>query len=129
MPYHGPVRQWDVFVADLDYPVGSEQGGNKRPVIVVSNDAFNHVFPVVTIVPLTKVEGKQRRVYPFEISIPPWLIGNPLDSIVMPHQIRTIAKERLLAPMGHVGDLGLRRAIEDRLMEHLGIELEDGDED
>jgi mRNA interferase MazF len=129
MSYHGPVRQWDIFIADLDYPVGSEQGGSKRPVMVVSNDAFNNAFPVVTIIPLTKAEGKRRRVYPFEIEVPGGLFGNPLDSIIMPHQIRTIDKTRLLEPMGHLEEASVRRAIEDRLMQHLGIDLEDGDED
>jgi mRNA-degrading endonuclease toxin of MazEF toxin-antitoxin module len=48
--------------ADLEYPVGSDQGGARRPVIIVSNDGFNGAFPAVTVIPLTKREGKKRRV-------------------------------------------------------------------
>lgn len=125
MAYGGPVRQWDVFRADLDHSVGSEQGGSNRPVIVVSNDDFNAVFPIVTVVPLTGVEGKNRRVYPFEIVIAPALLGNPAESIVMPYQIRTVSKARLLEKMGQLEDAQLRRQIEDRIIEHIGIDLDD----
>lgn len=114
-----------------DRPVGSEQGGARRPVIIVSNDGFNAAFPVVTVVPLTKREGKKRRVYPFEVVIPAKRAGHRVESIVMPYQIRTIDKARLLAPLGRVADASVRRAIEDRIIEHLGIAFDDpagGDE-
>lgn len=81
MAYLGAVRRWDLFTADLDYPVGSEQGGEARPVLVVSNDGFNQHFPVVTVLPLTKREGKARRVYPYEVELPAQAAGNPLASI------------------------------------------------
>ena len=118
-----PVRRWDTYWADLNYPVGSEQGGARRPVIVVSNDGFNRAFPVVTVVPLTKAAGKKRRVYPFEVLIAAGVAGNAQQSIVMPYQVRTIDKARLLKPLGRLEDRLLRREIEDRLMEHLGVEL------
>jgi mRNA-degrading endonuclease toxin of MazEF toxin-antitoxin module len=128
MAHVGPVRQWDVFVADLDYPVGSEQGGSRRPVIVVSNDGFNQSFSVVTVVPLTGTEGKRRKVYAFEIVIPAGLAGNPKESIIMPYQIRTIDKGRLLESMGRLEDLHVRGEIEDRIIEHIGVDLDDEDE-
>lgn len=125
MAFKGPVHQWDTFVADLEYPVGSEQGGARRLVIVVSNDGFNAAFPVVTVVPLTQREGKKRRVYPFEVVIPAKLAGNPMESIVMPCQIRTIDNARLLEPLGCLADAAVRREIEDRLIEHLGIAFDE----
>lgn len=125
MAYVGPVRQWDVFMADLDHPVGSEQGGSRRPVIVVSNDGFNQRFPVVTVVPLTGRDGKKRKVYPFEIVISAGFAGNPRESIIMPYQIRTIDKRRLLETMGRLDDLHVRGEIEDRILEHIGVDLDD----
>jgi mRNA interferase MazF len=127
--YAGRVRQWALFEADLNFPVGSEQGGDKRPVLVVSNDGFNAQFSVVTVLPLTKREGKQRQVYPFEVELPAGTAGNPLDSIIMPQQIRTIAKQRLLGPpLGTLADPALRRAVEDRVLQHLGIALDEHDD-
>lgn len=129
MPHLGPVHQWDVFRADLEYVVGREQGGESRPVIVVSNDGFNEQFSVVTVVPLTKTEGKQRKVYPFEIVIPAGLAGNPKESIIMPYQIRTIDKKRLVEWIGSLTTAQVRTEIEDRIIEHIGVNLhEDAEE-
>lgn len=125
MAYIGPVLQWELFAADLQPTVGREQGGESRPVLVVSNDGFNRSFDVVTVLPLTKQEGKKRRVFPFEALLPEGMAGNPVDSIVMPQQIRTISKARLLQRMGVLEDQPLRREIEDRILEHLGIALDD----
>lgn len=114
----------------LEYVVGSEQGGEHRPVRVVSNDRFNHAFPVVTVVvPLTKTAGKRRGMYSFEILIPPELVGNPVESTTMPYQIRTIDKTRLLERMGgRLTDTRSRSAIQDRIIEHIGVDLDGADE-
>ena len=125
MTYLGAVLQWDLFEADLDPTVGREQGGGSRPVLIVSNDGFNREFDVVTVLPLTKLEGKARRVYPFEVLVAPGAAGNPLESIVMPQQIRTISKKRLLARLGTLHDAVKRQEIEDRMLDHLGISLDD----
>lgn len=122
-PYRGPVSRWELFWIDLEPRVGSEQGGERRPALVISNDGFNAHFDVVTVIPLTRTRGKKRRVYPFETRLPKGVAGNTEDSIAMPQQIRTISKERLLKPMGILSDLRLRTQIESRLLEHLGVEF------
>jgi mRNA-degrading endonuclease toxin of MazEF toxin-antitoxin module len=128
--YIGPVHRWDVFRADLDPSVGREQAGENRPVVVVSNDGFNQAFDVVTVLPLTKGEGKARKVYSFEVSLPPGTVGEGLTSIVMPQQIRTISKMRLLERMGSIDDEAYREEIENRLLEHLDIAFApDGEEE
>ena len=124
MAYIGRVRRWDVFWADLRPSVGSEQGGERRPVLVVSNDAFNAAMTTVTVLPLTTLEGKRRKPYAFEVLLAPGTVGKRVTSIVMPHQIRTISKLRLIDIMGRVENRTLREEIEDRLLEHLDIALE-----
>ena len=124
MAYLGRVRRWDTFWADLEPSVGSEQGGDSRPVLVVSNDGFNDAFDVVTVLPLTRAEGKQRTVYPFEVLLEESMAGNTWDSIVMPQQIRTISKKRLLEPIGQLSASAIQTTIENRMLEHLGIEFE-----
>ena len=57
MAYIGRVRRWDAFWADLEPAIGSEQGGARRPVVIVSNDRFNAAMNAVTVLPLTKLEG------------------------------------------------------------------------
>jgi mRNA interferase MazF len=122
--YIGPVGRWEIYWIDLEPHVGREQGGERRPGIVISNDGFNAQFDVVTILPLTKLEGKQRRVYPFEVLLPADVVGTGFGSIVMPQQIRTISRLCLVERIGVVTDESLRTQIENRLLEHLGIEFE-----
>lgn len=124
MAYIGAIHQWELFSADLDPSVGREQGGESRPVLVVSNDGFNRAFDVVTVLPLTKEAGKRRKIFSFEVRLPANAAGNAPDSIIMPQQIRTISKSRLLEPIGVLTDATLRTEIEDRILDHLGIGLE-----
>ncbi|MBC7844497.1 MAG: type II toxin-antitoxin system PemK/MazF family toxin [Gemmatimonadaceae bacterium] len=124
MAFVGAVTRWDLYWADLDPAVGSEQGGAHRPVLVVSNDGFNAAFTVVTIIPFTKTEGKRRRVYSFEVLVPKGIVTAAHSSILMPQQIRTIAKTRLHRRIGAISDASLQSEIEARVLEHLGIAFE-----
>lgn len=124
MAYRGAVKRWDLYWADLEPGVGSEQRGDRRPVVVVSNDGFNAAFPVVSVLPLTKLEGKRRRLYPFELTLPRGTVGNEYTSIVMPQQIRTVSKLRLLERIGVCSDPSVQDRIERRMMEHLDLEFE-----
>ena len=124
MAHTGPVRRWDMFWADLDPHVGSEQGSERRPVIVISNDGYNKVFDVVTVVSATRLEDKGRKPYTFEVLLPKGAITAEWASIVMPQQIRSISKKRLLESIGALADEGYRAAIENRLLEHLDIAFE-----
>lgn len=103
--------------------MGTEQGGDRRPAVVVSNDGFNRHFEVVTVVPITKRAGKKRRVYPFEV-LAPDLAGTGHESILMPHQVRTISKKRLLGRAGALSNEAIQLDLENRLLEHLGIDFE-----
>ncbi|HKP77460.1 MAG TPA: type II toxin-antitoxin system PemK/MazF family toxin [Longimicrobiaceae bacterium] len=123
MAYAGPVRRWDVFWADLEPHVGSEQAGSRRPVLVVSNDEFNKRFPVFTIVPPTKLEGKQRKPYPSEVVLPISVVGNQFTPVAQAFHIRTISPRRLLSYAGHLREASARAEVESALLAHLGIEL------
>lgn len=128
MAYLGPVRRWDTFWADLEPGVGREQKGVRRPVIVISNDGFNARFDMVTVVSLTKFEGKGRAVYPFEVLLPKGTVTPEYSSIVLIHQIRAISRMRLLEPIGTIADEGQRGEIEDRILEHLEIAFPEDDD-
>ena len=106
-------------MADLNPVIGSEQQG-RRPVLVISDETTNSVMPVVTILPLTSLK-KGRRVYPNEVLIKNGVAGLELDSIVLAHQIRTIAKQRLITSLGEILDANLRSRIDDALRVHLNL--------
>ena len=110
--------QWTVYEANLDPVAGAEQKG-VRPVLVVSNEEFNQAMPNVTVLPMTST---QRRLYPSEILLPEGKAGQPLKSIVMVHQIRTISKQRLGKVVGYLDDIQLRHEIHRAIKEHLDTE-------
>src|SRR4030065_2836590 len=98
-----------IFLADLNPVVGSEQKG-KRPVLVVSDEDFNRLMPVVTILPITSLK-KGRRVYPNEILLKQGIGGLAQDSIILAHQIRTVSKNRLRDSMGFINNNSTHNAI------------------
>ena len=110
--------QWALMEADLSPVRGSEQAGH-RPVLVVSNEEFNQVTSNVTVLPLT---SSQRRLYPSEIRLPAMAAGQPAESLIMAHQIRTISKQRLGRALGHLSDPALQEAVRDAVREHLDLD-------
>jgi mRNA interferase MazF len=112
--------QWSVFVVDLHPAVGSEQAG-RRPVLVVSREVANAALPVVTALPVSSLRPG-RRVYPNEVLLPTGTAGLDRDSVVMAHQIRSLSKGRLGAPLGRVDDHELRAAVRAALRVQLDLD-------
>ena len=112
------VFQWSIVEANLNPVIGAEQRGT-RPVLVVSNEEFNQVMPNVTVLPLTST---QRRLYPSEVLLFPKAVGQPVTSIIMAHQIRTIAKQRLGRVRGYLDNPEIRLAVCRAIREHLDLD-------
>lgn len=110
--------QWAVLQANLDPAMGTEQKGT-RPVLIISNEDYNQTIPNVTVLPLTST---RRRLYPSEIPLPAGKAGQPLESIIMAHQIRTISKQRLGKVLGYLDDTQLQREVYQAIKEHLDME-------
>lgn len=110
--------QWAVWQANLDPAMGTEQKGT-RPVLIISNEDYNQTIPNVTVLPLTST---RRRLYPSEIPLPAGKAGQPLESIIMAHQIRTISKQRLGKALGYLDDAELQREVHRAIKEHLDME-------
>ena len=113
-----PYLRWAVMDADLDPAAGAEQKGT-RPVLIVSNEEFNQVMPNVTVLPLTSTT---RRLYPAEVILAPGVAGQPLKSIIMAHQIRTISKQRLGNLIGYLKDLQVQKEVNAAIKEHLELD-------
>jgi mRNA interferase MazF len=92
------VYRWDVWLANLDPVVGSEQG-KSRPVLVLSVTRLNSILPVVNVLPITS-RKPGRKIFPNEALIPLNTAGLPNESIVLCHQIRTLDKQRLVKRYG-----------------------------
>jgi len=102
------IRRGDIYCADLNPVVGSEQGGDRRPVIVVQNNDGNEHSPTVVVVPVTATARK----YPLPTHVPvPGAHGLDRDSTALAEQIRTLDRSRLAEHIGRI-DAGLQPAID-----------------
>ena len=100
------VRRGDIYIADLDPVVGSEQGG-VRPVVIVQNDRGNRFSPTVICAAMTSRMTKND--LPTHVWVSAKDSGLRSDSLVLCEQLRTLEKRRLQAPVGHVDHLVIRR--------------------
>lgn len=90
----------EIWLADLATGRGHEQSG-QRPVLVVSDDAFNAgLAGLVMTVPLTSKITKSRNV-PAHIRVDPPEGGLKTPSVILCDQLRTVSKDRLsMGPWG-----------------------------
>lgn len=87
------MKRGDIYQADLNPTIGSEQAGI-RPVLIVSRDGINDNSPIIVIVPLTKYTS-HKKIYPSHHLVKAGKNGLTVDSIIKCEQIRAIAKSRL----------------------------------
>ena len=91
------IKRGDVFYAELNPVVGSEQGGT-RPVLIISNNIGNRHSPTVIIAAITgRTQTKAKLPTHTEVKD---VEGLDRDSIILLEQIRTIDKQRLKNHMG-----------------------------
>jgi mRNA interferase MazF len=96
-----PIRG-EIWPADLGIGRGHEQTG-QRPVLVVSDDAFNAgLSGLVMVIPLTSKVAKSKNI-PAHVPVAPPEGGLKTASVILCDQLRTISKDRLgKAPWGAV---------------------------
>ena len=99
------IRRGDLFYADLNPVVGSEQGGI-RPVLVIQNDVGNHFSPTVVAAAITSREAKN--------SLPTHILlenvpGLAPTSLLLLEQLRTIDRKRL---RGYIGRISKEKMLE-----------------
>jgi mRNA interferase MazF len=92
------VLRGQMYFADLNPVIGSEQGGI-RPILVVQNDVGNRHSPTIIVAPITTQVKKTW--LPTHIGIPP-SFGLPHQSMVMLEQVRTIDRSRFGEYLGYL---------------------------
>ena len=91
------MKRGDIYRADLDPVVGSEQGGI-RPVVIIQNDIGNLHSPTVIVAAVTTRQKKA--ALPVHVRITAAESGLARDSVVLTEQVRTLEKTRLSRYMG-----------------------------
>lgn len=99
------IRRGDLFYADLNPVVGSEQGGI-RPVLVIQNDVGNYFSPTVVAAAITSRKAKN--------SLPTHILlenvpGLASTSLLLLEQLRTIDRKRL---HGYIGRISKEKMLE-----------------
>jgi len=112
------ILRGDIYYADLEPVIGSEQGGY-RPVLVIQNNTGNKHSPTVIVAAIT---GRVKlKIYLPTHYLIKSLNGLTMDSLVLLEQIRTIDKIRLQNQIGRLEPKDMR-AIDKILIISLGIE-------
>ncbi|MBQ1220640.1 MAG: type II toxin-antitoxin system PemK/MazF family toxin [Peptococcaceae bacterium] len=86
------VKRGDVFYAELDPVIGSEQGG-VRPVLIIQNDVGNQHSPTTIVAAITGQLTKAK--LPTHVDLAGRENGLAKNSVVLVEQVRTIDKTRL----------------------------------
>jgi mRNA interferase MazF len=92
------MQRGDVFLVNLD-PVRGSEAGKTRPAVILQNDLANRSSPTVTVIPISSKVG---RLFPFQVRIPAGEGGLEKESKALCEQIRTLASERLVQPLGRL---------------------------
>lgn len=109
------IKRGDIFFADLNPVVDSEQGGI-RPVLVVQNDIGNKHSPTVVVVPISAADKKDLPVH-FNLKAR----GLPKRSRILAEQIRTVDRQRLKEYVGSLDNEVMKEV--DRILKiSLGVD-------
>ena len=104
------VRRGEIWLADLRPTRGREQSG-RRPVLVLSVDAFNSgPADLIIVLPLTSTI----RDIPLHVTIKKGDGGVRNQSAILCEAIRSVSKERLLSRWGTLSAATMSE-VEDRL--------------
>lgn len=110
------IKRGEIYFADLNPVIGSEQGG-VRPILIVQNNVGNYYSPTVIGAAITSRQTKAK--LPTHVNID-GCDGLPFRSLVMLEQVRTIDKKRLKRFVG-VLDEDMMDSIDKALSVSVGL--------
>lgn len=110
------ILRGELYYADLNPVIGSEQGG-VRPVLIIQNDIGNKHSPTVIVAAIT---GKTMHTLLPTHHVLSAQNGLDRESIVLLEQLRTIDKQRLREYLGTLDESDMR-AIDRALTVSVGL--------
>ncbi len=95
------IRRGDIFYANLNPVLGSEQGG-LRPVLIIQNDIGNMYSPTTIVAAITSKIKRAKLPTHIEIAAARYRLEK--DSVILLEQLRTIDKQRLKERIARLDD-------------------------
>ncbi len=114
------IKRGEIYFADLNPVVGSEQGGI-RPVLIIQNDIGNRHSPTVIVLAITSRIEKAK--LPTHVEVSAGASGLKRDSVILGEQVRTLEKKRLRERLGQLPD-ALMAQVDDAMRISLGFTQE-----
>lgn len=111
------VSRGDIFYANLNPVIGSEQGG-VRPVLILQNDIGNKYSPTTIVAAITSKIKKAK--LPTHVELDSSSFDLEKDSVILLEQVRTIDKRRLKEKVAHLDDETMEK-IDQALQISLGL--------
>ena len=93
------IKQFDIWIADLEPQRGTETG-KVRPVLVVQTNLLNNEHPSTIVCPLTTNVEKDSNI--LRVHIRKGIANLKIESDIMIDQIRAVDNRRLLNKIGEL---------------------------
>lgn len=110
------IKQFDIWIADLEPQRGTETG-KVRPVVIVQTNLLNNQHPTSIICPVTTNVQKDSEI--LRILIKKGTSNLKVDSDIMIDQIRAIDNRRLVNKIGE-----LTKEIQTKVKDNIKIVLD-----
>lgn len=108
------VRQYEIWIADLNPQIGNEPG-KTRPVLIVQTDLLNRIsHPSTLICPITTNVKKESEI--LRVHIEPGLANVQESCDVMIDQLRAIDNRRLIKKVGKLPENSIEKLKENILI-------------
>jgi mRNA interferase MazF len=89
------IKQYDIWLADLNPSMGTEPG-KTRPVVIIQTNLLNDIHPSTLICPITSKVNKDVQL--LRVHLKKMQLEKPSDILV--EQIRAIDNKRLIKKLG-----------------------------
>ena len=93
------IKQFDIWIADLEPQRGTETG-KVRPVLIVQTNLLNNEHPYTVICPVTTNVEKDSDI--LRVHIRKGIANLKIESDIMIDQIRSVDNRRLLNKIGEL---------------------------
>jgi len=110
------IKQFDVWIADLEPQCGTETG-KVRPVLIVQTNLLNNEHPSVIVCPITTNVEKESEI--LRVHINKGIAKLKVESDIMIDQIRAIDNRRLLNKIGE-----LKKDLQIKVIDNIKIILD-----